>query len=84
MYGLLGLEKINSVAFLVVKLSIEHQHKWWKIEYFPKVKGLLIQKRGNIRCLVYSQKLHCSLVAESFLVCQPKIEEVLGQKAATK
>ena len=61
---------------------MENLHKWWKIEYLRKVKGLLIQKRGkiSIRCLVYSQRLHCWLVAESFLVCQPKSGGVLGWK----
>ena len=44
----------------------------WKIEYFPQVEDHLIQKHWNIsiRCLVYSQILHCWLVAESFLVWQ--------------
>ena len=71
-YGLLGLAKINSMEFLEVKLLTENPCKGWKIEYFPKVEGLLIQKRGNIsiRCLVYSQELHWCLVAERFLVCQ--------------
>ena len=61
MSGLLGLEKINSVAFLEVKLFVENCHKGRKIEYFRKVKGLLIQKRENISIisLVYSQRLYC-------------------------
>ena len=79
-YGLLGLDKINSVAFLEVKLLLEKHHKGWKIEYFRKVNGFLIQKRENI-CLVYSQRLHCWLFVESFLVCQPKSE---GVKAAPR
>ena len=85
-YGLWGLEKINSVAFLEVQLLVENQHKGWIIEYFRKVNGLLIQKRENIsiRCLVDSQRIHCWLVAESFLVCQPKSGGVLGLKAAPK
>ena len=83
---LLGLEKINSVASLEVKLLVENRHKGWKIEYFRKVKGLLIQKRENIsiRFLVYSQGLHCWSIAKRFLVCKPKSEEVLGLKPAPK
>ena len=79
-YDFLDLEKINSVAFLEKKLLAENRHKGWKIEYFPKVEGLLIQKRGNIsiRYLVYSQRIHCWLVAERFLVCQPKVGESLA------
>ena len=47
-YGISGLLKINSMAFLEVKLLVKNPFKGWKIEYFPKVEGLLIQKRGNI------------------------------------
>ena len=67
-YVLSGLEKINTIAFLEVKLLAENPCKGWKIEYFPKVEDLLIQKRGNIsiRCFAYSQRRHCWLVAESF------------------
>ena len=53
-YGLSGLEKINSIAILEMKLLAEDLCEGWKIEYFPKVQDQLIQKRGNIsiRCLV--------------------------------
>ena len=83
-YGLSGLEKINSIAYLEVKLLAENPCQGWKIEYFPKVEDHLIKKRGNIsiRCLVYSQRLHCWLVAERFLVWKPKNGGVLGPKAA--
>ena len=83
-YGLWGPEKIDSIAYLEVKLLAENPCQGWKIEYFPKVEDHLIQKRGNIsiRCLVYSQRLHCWLVAERFLVCQPKNGGVLGPKTA--
>ena len=64
-YDFLDLEKINSVAFLEKKLLAENRHKGWKIEYFPKY-------------LVYSQRIHCWLVAERFLVCQPKVGESLA------
>ena len=59
-YGLSGLEKINTIAFLEVKLLAENPCKGWKIECFPRVGGFLIQKRWNIflRCLVYSQRLY--------------------------
>ena len=62
----------------------ENPRREWKIEYFQKVESLLIQKRENISIifLVYSQRLLCILVAESFLVCQPKSGGVLGPKAA--
>ena len=55
-YGLSGLEKLNSIAFLEAKLLAENPCKGWKIEYFPKVESFLIQKRGNIsiRYSVYS------------------------------
>ena len=58
-----------STAFLEVKLLAENPFTGWKIEYFPKVEGLLIQKRENIFIiyLVYSQRLHHWLVRESFL-----------------
>ena len=83
-YGLSGFEKVNSKAFLEVKLLAENPCQGWKIEYFPKVEDHLIQKRGNIsiRCLAYNQRLHCWLVAESFLVWQPKNGGVHGPKAA--
>ena len=79
-----SLEKINSIALLEVMLLAKNPCQGWKIEYFPKIEDYLIQKRANIsiKCLVYSQKLHCWLVAESFLVCQPKTGGVLGSKAA--
>ena len=83
-YGLSGLEKIKSIAFIELKLLAENSCKGWKIEYFPKVEDHLIQKRGNIyiRCLVYSHRLHGWLVAKSFLVWQPKKGGVLGPKTA--
>ena len=74
----------NSVAFLEINLLAESPCASWKIGCFPKVKGVLLVKLGgiSIRCLVYSQRLHCWFVAESFLVCQLKKGEVLGLKAA--
>ena len=42
------LKKINNIEFLEVKSLAENPWKGWKIEYLPKVEGLLIQKRGNI------------------------------------
>ena len=68
----------------IPKLLAENPRVGWKIGYFSKVKGLLIQKLENIsiRCLVYSQRLHCWLVADSFLVCQLKIGGVLNMKVA--
>ena len=85
-YGLSGLEKINSIAFLEVKLLAENSCQGWKIEYFPKDKDHVIKKRGSIsiRCLVYSQRLHCWLVAESFLIWQPKIGGVLHPNEAPR
>ena len=43
-----------------------------------------MQKRGNlsIRCLVYSQRLHCLLVAVRFLIWQPKIGGALDSNEA--
>ena len=63
-----ALKKINSIAFLEVKLLAENPFQGWKIEYFPKVEDHLTQKRDNIsiRCLVYSQRRYCWLVKESF------------------
>ena len=83
-YGFWGLEKINSIAFLEIKLFAENGCQGWTTEYFPKVEDHLIKKRGNIstRCLVYSQRLRCWLVTESFPVCQPKDEGFLDPKAA--
>ena len=83
-YGLSDLEKWNSIAFPEVKLFAENHCQGWKIEYFPKGEDHLIQKRRNIsiRCPVYSQRIHCWLVAERFLVWQPKNGGVLGPKAA--
>ena len=83
-YGLSGFEKINSIAFLEVKLLAKSPSQGWKIEYFPKVEDHVIQKCGNIsiRCLVYNQRLHCWLVAESFLIWQPKIGGVLDPNEA--
>ena len=65
-------------------LLAENPCQRWKIEYFPKVEDHLIQKRGDIsiRCLVLSERFHCSLVAEIFLVWQPKYGGVLDPKAA--
>ena len=83
-YGLWGLEKIKSIAFLEVKSLAENACQGWRIEYFPKGEYHLTQKRGNIsiRCLVYSQRLHCWLVAERFLMWQPKIGGVLDPNEA--
>ena len=83
-YGLSGLEKISSIVFLEVKLLAKKPLSGWKIESFPKVEDHLTEKRGSIsiRCLVYSQRLHCSLAVESFLIWQPKNEGVLDPKAA--
>ena len=55
-YNFSGIMKINSIAFLEVKLLAKKQYKEWKIEYFLKVGGLLNQKHGkiSIRYLVYS------------------------------
>ena len=47
-----ALKKINSIAFLEVKLLAENPGQRWKIEYFPKVEDHLIQKRGNISIIV--------------------------------
>ena len=71
---------------MVVKLLAENPCKRWKIEYFPKVDGFIIQNLGNIyiRCLVYSQRPHCWLVAEIFLACQAKNEGVFGPKTTSK
>ena len=82
-YFLSGLEKINNIAFLEVKL-LEKNPVRWKTEFFPTVEDHLIQKRGNIsiRCFVYSQRFHCWLVMESFLVWQPKDGGVVDPKAA--
>ena len=46
-YGLSGLEKINSIAYLEVKLLAENPCQGWKIEYFPEVEDHLI-KNPNI------------------------------------
>ena len=85
-YGPSGFEKINNIAYLEVKLLAKKPCQGWKIEYFPQVEDHLIQKRGSIsiRCLVYSQRLHCWLVAERVLVCQTKNAGVLGQEVAPK
>ena len=78
-YSLEVLEKISRVAFVEVKLLAENPRVGWKIGCFSKAKDLLIGKLGkiSIRCLVCSQRLHCWLVAESFLVCQLKNGGVL-------
>ena len=72
----------NNIVFLEVKLLSENPCKGWKIEYFPKVEDHLIQKLGNIsiRYLVYRQKIHWWLVAESVLVWQQKNGEYLARK----
>ena len=59
--GLSSLEKTNSIALLEVKILAENPCQEGKIDYFPKIEGLLTQKSGktSIRCLVYSQRLHC-------------------------
>ena len=74
-----ALKKINSIEFLEVKLLAENPCEGWKIEYFPKVEDHVIQKRDNIsiRCLVYSQRLYCWLVAERFLIWEPKIGGII-------
>ena len=41
-YGFPGLEKVNSIAFLEEKLLAENPCKGLKVEYFPKLEGLLI------------------------------------------
>ena len=53
-----------------------------KCSVFVKVEGLIIQKLGNIsiRYLLYSWKLHGSLIAVKSLVCQSKIREVFSPK----
>ena len=53
-----------------------------KCSVFVKVEGLIIQKLGNIsiRYLLYSRKLHGSLIAVRSLVCQSKIREVFSPK----
>ena len=81
-YGLSGLAKMNSISFLEEISLVENPCEGWKIDCVLKVEGFLIQKHGNIsiRCLVYSQRLHCWLVAESFLVCQSKKGESLAGK----
>ena len=38
MYGLLGLEKLNSVAFPDVKLLVENRHKEWKLSASQNLK----------------------------------------------
>ena len=43
-YDFSGLEKINSVTFLELKLLAENPYQRWKIEYFPKIENQLIQK----------------------------------------
>ena len=72
-YCLSGLEKINNIAFLEVKL-LEKNPVRWKNKFFPTVEDHLIQKRGNIsiRCFVYSQRFHW----------QPKDGGVVDPKAA--
>ena len=45
-------EKIN-IAFQEVKLLAENLCKSWKIEYFLKVEGCLIQKREKISIRVW-------------------------------
>ena len=42
-YGLSGLEKINNIAYLEVKLLAENPCQGWKIEYFPEVEDHLIK-----------------------------------------
>ena len=74
------------IAFLEVKLLAEKPCQGWKIEYFPKDENYLIQNHGNISItyLVYTQRLHCWLVAERFLVLQIKNGGVLAPKSATE
>ena len=83
-YGLWGLEKITSIAFLEVNFLAENPCQGWKIDYFQKGEDHLIQKGENmfIRCLVHGQRPHCWLVVGSFLVWLPKNGEVFGPKAA--
>ena len=59
-YGILGLEKTNNAAFVEVKLIVENPRKEQKMECFPKVQDLLIQKRGIISInFCYTVRLHC-------------------------
>ena len=53
--------KVNSVTLPEVKLLADNPRVGSKVGHFSKVKDLLIQKLGNIsiRCLAYSQRLHC-------------------------
>ena len=83
-YELSDLEKVNSIAFLEAKLVAENLCQGWKIEYFQKVEDHLIQKRGkiSIRCVAYSERIHCWLVGERFPFWQPKNGGVLDPKAA--
>ena len=53
--------------------------KSWKSKLYHSPNSKTWQP---IRCLVYSLRLHCWLIAESFLVCQLKNGGVLGLKAA--
>ena len=46
-YGFSGFEKVNSKAFLEVKLLAENPCQGWKIEYFPKVEDHLTKKGGT-------------------------------------
>ena len=74
------------VAFLEVKLLAEKPCQGWTFEYFPKDEDYLIHNHRNISItyLVYTQKLHCWLDAERFLVLQIKNGGVLAPKAATE
>ena len=72
------------MAFLKVKLLAENPFQGWKIDYFPKVEDHVVQKRGSIsiKCLAYSQRVHCWFVVERFLVWYSKIGGVLDPEEA--
>ena len=44
---------MNSVLFLEIKLLVENRLCSLKVSYFIKVKGLIIQKLGNMS-MIYS------------------------------
>ena len=54
-YYPLGIEKINSVAFLEVKLLTEKLREGWKIEHLTKIEGLLIKTREYMHNMLVIQ-----------------------------
>ena len=69
---------MKSVLFPEIKLLVENSHEGLQIGYFPKVKGLIIQKLGNISIQSESSLLINSRNLSSFV--NQKAGEFLARK----